>query len=171
MDPQYPIGRFTAPGTITGAEREQWIREIENLPVELRRVVESLPEGALEKHYRPGGWTGRQVVHHVADSHVNSYVRFRLALTEETPTIKPYDEGAWAELPDAKSGHVEVSLRLLEAIHGRWATLLRSLSDEQWSRRFRHPEMGERDLGVTLALYAWHGRHHLAQLRLLESAQ
>jgi hypothetical protein len=110
------------------------------------------------------------VVHHLAGSHMNSYVRFRLALTEDRPVIKPYDEKRWAELPDARGGDIGVSLALLEALHVRWVELLRSLSDEQWARRFVHPEMGERDLNWQLALYAWHGRHHLGHLELLRGA-
>ncbi|RKZ14944.1 putative metal-dependent hydrolase, partial [bacterium] len=121
----------------------------------------------LSTHYRPGGWTVAQVVHHVADSHLNSYTRFRLALTEDHPTIRPYDEAAWAELPDAVGEPVEVSLDLLDALHARWARLLRSLSPAQLDRSFCHPEDGEIGLRTNIGLYAWHGRHHLAHISTL----
>ncbi|MCW5977657.1 MAG: putative metal-dependent hydrolase [Bryobacteraceae bacterium] len=167
MDRRYPVGRFAMTPNPTPEHRAAWLDEIARLPDQLRAAVASLPEGALEKPYREGGWTGRQVIHHLADSHINSYVRFRLALTEEKPVIKPYEETRWAELSDARSGPVEVSLALIEGLHARWVALLRSLSDADWARTFIHPELGERDLTTTLALYAWHGRHHLGHLELL----
>jgi uncharacterized damage-inducible protein DinB len=126
--------------------------------------VKGLTDEQLDTPYRSGGWTVRQVVHHVPDSHLNSYVRFKLALTEDNPTIKPYEEGRWAELSDSNSTPVEVSLTLLESLHDRWVRLLRSLTPEQWKRTFRHPELGEMTLEKTLALYAWHGKHHVAHI-------
>ena len=171
MSRAYPIGRFKPPAHTTAADREAWIRDIEQLPAQLRQAYEELPPGGLDLQYREGGWTARQVIHHVADSHINSYVRFRLALTEEAPTIKPYDEGAWANLADARAANAEVSLQLIEALHARWAILLRSMSEDQWARKFVHPEMGERTLAMTLALYSWHGRHHVGHLALIAAAQ
>ena len=167
MNRQFPIGRFEAPTHTTAADREAWTRDIEQLPVLLRQAVEELSPEGLDQPYREGGWTARQVVHHVADSHINSYVRFRLALTESKPVVKPYEEAAWADLVDARSAEVEVSLRLIESLHERWAMLLRSLSDEQWERVFIHPKAGEMNLAITAALYSWHGRHHVAHIQLI----
>ena len=166
-DPQFPVGRFAPPAPITPADREQFLREIEEAPARLRAAVSGLTEAQLETPYRDGGWTVRQVVHHVPDSHLNSYMRFRLALTEEEPTIRPYLEDRWAELTDARTAPVEVSLALLESLHRRWALLLRSLTDEQWTLRFRHPDLGVVPLDRNLALYAWHGRHHTAHVTSL----
>jgi hypothetical protein len=166
-DPRFPVGRFTPPAVITPEDRERYLREIEEAPGRLREAVSGLTEDQLDTPYRDGGWTVRQVVHHVPDSHINSYVRFRLALTEEEPTIRPYLEDRWAELADARTAPVEVSLGLLESIHRRWALLLRSLNNEQWALRFRHPELGVVPLDRNLALYAWHGRHHVAHVTSL----
>jgi uncharacterized damage-inducible protein DinB len=142
------------------------MEEIAQAPAQLRAAVAGLTEQQLEIPYREGGWTIRQVAHHLADSHINSYVRFRLALTEDSPIIKPYDEKRWADLPDARSGPLEPSLRLLESLHARWVELLRQLSPSDWDREFVHPEHGAAStLCRTLALYAWHGRHHIAQIR------
>ena len=136
--------------------------------MQMRSAVAGLNEGQLETPYRAGGWTVRQVVHHVADSHLNSYIRFRWTLTEDTPTIKAYDETRWAELPDAKTAPVEVSLKLLESLHVRWVYLLETLDDEAFGRSFIHPETGEAiSLERNLALYAWHGRHHCAHITSL----
>lgn len=170
-DPRYPVGRFEWAGSATDGERRKWIAELAEAPAHLRAAVEGLTEAQLDTPYREGGWTVRQVVHHLADSHMNSYVRFRLALTEETPTIKPYDENSWAELPDARSGPPEPSLALLEALHMRWVALLRTLSPSEWEREFVHPEHGARStLSRTLAVYAWHGRHHVAQILTVRGA-
>lgn len=166
-DLRYPIGNFNYPGTPAPEERARWIQIIDATPAALRTAVEGLAEAQLETPYRSGGWTVRQTVHHVADSHVNSYVRFRLALTETEPTIKPYEEQLWAELADAKSMPVEVSLTMLDAIHARWVVLLRSLTEEQWTRTFRHPALGLVTLDKNLALYAWHGPHHVAHIAAL----
>jgi uncharacterized damage-inducible protein DinB len=161
---RYPVGRFEFEGEVSERQRRAWIDEIAQAPARLREAVAGATEAQLETRYRPGGWTVRQVVHHLADSHMNSYVRFRLALTEFEPTIKPYDEKLWAELPDARTGPVEPSLVLLAALHNRWVQLLRSLSPVDWVRTFRHPERGVSTLERTLGLYAWHGRHHIAQI-------
>jgi uncharacterized damage-inducible protein DinB len=161
---RYPIGRYKPPPQITAADRARWLNELDALPNTLREAVEELTSQQLDTPYRPGGWTVRQVVHHLPDSHMNSYARFRFALTEEAPRIKPYNEASWAELPDAKSAPIEMSLTLLDALHARWLILLRSLSEDQFSRTFVHPELGEIALDRALGLYAWHGRHHLAQI-------
>ncbi len=166
-DLRYPIGKFQLDGDITADLRRQWIDQIEAAPAELRAAVAGLSDPQLDTPYRPGGWTVRQVVHHLPDSHLNSYTRFRLALTEEEPAIKTYDETRWAELPDASSAPVEVSLALLESLHRRWVLLLRSLDPDAFARRFRHPELGVVTLGRNLALYAWHGRHHVAHITSL----
>lgn len=163
-DLRYPVGKFEWP---SGQGPEEWIEEIASAPARLRAAVENLSADQLDTPYRPGGWTVRQVVHHLADSHLNSYARFRWALTEEEPAVKPYDEKAWAELADARAGEAEVSLRLLEALHARWVALLRSLSPADFARTFRHPEHGAWPLDKNLALYAWHGRHHTAQITAL----
>ena len=162
-DLQYPIGKFSVPADVSAQLRSQWIEEVAQAPARLRGAVDGLKDDQLDRPYRPGGWTVRQVVHHVPDSHMNSYMRFKLALTEDTPTIKPYAENLWAELADSKAP-VETSLSLLENLHRRWVLLLRSLREEDWSKTFRHPELGLRQLDQTLALYAWHGRHHTAHI-------
>ena len=138
-DLRYPIGPMPLPEQITTEERRGWIRDIAETPAKLRAAVAGLSERQLEEPYRPGGWTIRQVVHHVPDSHLNMYVRFKLALTEETPTIKPYDEARWATLPDVAATPVEVSLQLLESLHVRWVALMAGLSEGEWARDFRHP--------------------------------
>jgi hypothetical protein len=167
MDLQYPIGRFEWRGQNTADDRRRLIDAIDQAPANLRAAVEDLTEQQLDTPYRPGGWTVRQVTHHLPDSHMNAYIRFRLALTEEEPTIKPYDESRWAELADARTAPVETSLALLEALHLRWAMLLRSFSEADFARQFRHPELGIVSLDKNLALYAWHGRHHVAHIMFL----
>jgi hypothetical protein len=137
---------------------------IEALPAELRKTIEDLTDAQLDTPYRPEGWTVRQLVHHLADSHMHSYVRFKWTLTEENPLIKPYDEKAWALLPDAHTAAPEISLRLLGALHTRWVLVLRSLKPEHWKRTFQHPERGPVTLEQAVAMYAWHGQHHLAQI-------
>jgi hypothetical protein len=163
-DLRYPVGKFEFTGPSTGEQRRQWIDEIAAAPAALREAARDLGEPELDTPYRPGGWTVRQVVHHVADSHLNSYVRFRLALTETVPTIKPYDEKLWAELPDARTAPVEPSLTLLESLHHRWVWLLRSCGPADFERTLNHPELGVVRLERYLALYAWHGRHHVAHI-------
>jgi len=162
---KYPIGKFEKPKRITLETIGRWIDEIEHLPILLRKAVENLNEKQLDLTYRPGGWTIRQVIHHLPDSHMNSYIRFRWALTEDKPTIRAYYEEQWAELSDAKYGNIEISLILLEALHIRWVLLLRTLKLEDLNRSFIHPETGkEIRLDENIGLYAWHGNHHLAQI-------
>lgn len=164
---RYPLGRFAPEERIGAAKRRACIAELEALPAALRAAVEGLGAARLETPYRPGGWTVRQVVHHVADAHLNAYVRFRLALTEDRPAVKTWEEGAWAELPDARGAALETSLSLVDGLHRRWVELLTSLDREAFRRTFRHPEWGDVDLDHLLQLYAWHGRHHVAQLASL----
>jgi len=165
---QYPIGRFSWNGESDAQIRDEWLRIIESTPDELRRVTDGLSEEQLDTPYRPGGWTVRQVVHHYADDHLNSYVRFKLALTEDVPTIKPYSEPLWGELPDARLGPIEPSLALLTALHQRWIAAWKALAPSDWQRTFVHPRSGSTvSLERLAALYAWHGRHHVAQIRAL----
>jgi DinB superfamily len=168
-DLRYPIGTFQyAGGSPDQRQREQWIEAIASAPRSLRNAVAGLSEDQLETTYRPGGWTVRQVVHHVPDSHLNAYLRMKLALTEDKPTIKPYEEARWAELPDGRTGPIQVSLTLLEALHHRWVLLLRQLTPTQFERRFVHPEHGRQiEIQEALALYAWHGQHHAAHIQSL----
>lgn len=163
-DPRYPIGRFDPTAVPSGGAVREAVEDIRRLPERLRSALAGLSEEALDEPYRPGGWTIRQLVHHLADSHLNAYVRLRLVLTENAPTIKTYDEKTWAELPDAKSAPIETSLRLLEALHRRWAMLLETLDDADFARPLRHPEMGEITAGQLTALYGWHSRHHVAHV-------
>jgi len=163
-DLRYPVGKFRYEGSLSAEQKQTFLEEIAQTPARLRAAIAGLSDSQLDTPYRPEGWTVRQVVHHVPDSHLNSYVRFKLALTEEEPTIKTYAEDRWAELPDTKETPVEVSLTLLESLHDRWVRLLRSLTPDQWKRTFRHPELGPMTLEKTLALYAWHGRHHVAHI-------
>lgn len=172
MDLQFPIGEFTwnrsGEGLLaTEAERQQWLDEVEETPARLRAAVAGLTETQLDTPYRPGGWTVRQVVHHLADSHLNSYVRFRLALTEDEPVVKTYEQELWANLDDARSAPAELSLTLLDNLHQRWMMLLRSLKPEDFLRAFKHPELGRVTLEKSLAHYAWHGRHHVAHITAL----
>jgi uncharacterized damage-inducible protein DinB len=166
-DPRYPIGTFKAPDTFTPASRAEFIAQIDELPHRLREAVHRLSAEQLQTPYREGGWTLAQVVHHLPDSHMNAYIRFRLALTEDVPTIKAYDEVKWAELHDAGSSDIEPSLVLLEGLHARWVRLLQRIAPEEWSRAFVHPERGRVTLDRNLALYAWHGRHHVAHITRL----
>ena len=163
-DPRFPIGKFHYDGRLTAEQKQAFLDDVAETPAHLRTAVKGLSESQLDTPYRDGGWTVRQVVHHVPDSHMNSYVRFKLALTEDAPTIKPYAEDRWAELADTKATPVEVSLALLDSLHDRWVRLLRSLTPEDWQRTFRHPEVGPMTLEKALALYAWHGRHHVAHI-------
>jgi hypothetical protein len=166
---RYPIGRPQLPtAPLTPTERAGYLQQLAELPAQLAAAAARLGAERLALAYRPGGWTGQQVIHHIADSHLNAYCRFRLALTEDNPTIRPYDEAAWAALPDVAVTPVAVSLALLDSLHSRWATLLHHLTDEQWQRTFFHPETKRiSTLEQTLALYAWHGQHHLGHLNLL----
>ncbi|GMK40993.1 putative metal-dependent hydrolase [Paenibacillus sp. CCS19] len=162
---QYPIGKFAVEGPVHEEQRTAWIGEIERLPEELSAAVAGLSEEQLETPYRDGGWTIRQVVHHLADSHMNSYMRFKLAATEELPTIKPYYEDRWAELADGAHAPIELSLQLLKSLHTRWVYFIKSLRPEQFDRAFVHPEHGRAmTLNDALGMYAWHGRHHVAHI-------
>jgi hypothetical protein len=164
IDPRYPIGKFHYDGPPSEQQRKQFIADIEQAPANLRAAVQGLPPQQLDTHYREGGWTVRQVVHHIPESHMNAYIRFKLALTEDEPTIKPYCEDRWAELEDVRSTPVETSLALLDSLHDRWVRVLRAISPEQWKRTFRHPELGTVPLEKNLALYSWHGKHHVAHI-------
>lgn len=167
VDLRYPIGVFVWPESVSGADRRRWIEDIAQTPVRLRAAVHGLADGQLDTPYRPQGWTVRQVVHHLPDSHMNCYTRFKLALTEENPAIKAYDEDLWARLADTQETPVETSLALTDALHARWTILLRSLTEAQWKRTFHHPQHGAVTLERNLALYAWHGRHHVAHITSL----
>jgi len=166
-DPRYPIGEFSFDGPLTEAQKAKYLDDIEQAPARLRAAVRGLSDPQLDTPYRAGGWTVRQVVHHVPESHMNSYIRFKLALTEEEPTIRPYMEDRWAKLPDATTAPVELSLVLLESLHKRWTLVLRAMKPEEWKRTFRHPEIGLMTLEKALALYSWHGRHHVAHVTSL----
>jgi len=166
-DLQYPIGKFSFQAPLTEDDRQKCLDDISHAPANLRAAVSGLSEEQLDTPYRPAGWSVRQVVHHVPDSHMNAYVRFKLALTEEEPTIKPYAEDRWAVLADTRTTPIEVSLMLLESLHTRWMRLLGSLAAADWKRTFRHPDLGVMNLEKTLALYAWHGRHHVAHITSL----
>jgi uncharacterized damage-inducible protein DinB len=171
MDLRYPIGKCEWKGENSDADRAQLIGQIAGLPANLRAAVAGLSPAQLETPYRPEGWTVLQVVHHVADSHLNAFVRFKLALTEDQPTIKPYNQVAWAELPEARSAPIEPSLALIEGLHSRWAALLRTMRREDFARDFRHPEQGLMSLDRTLALCAWHGAHHTAHITSLRQRE
>ena len=161
-DLRYPIGRFTVPDA-DPAVLARLIDEIEAAPRHLRDALRGLDESQLDTPYRDGGWTVRQVAHHVADSHMNAYVRMKLALTEDTPRIAPYDEAAWARLPDSRLDPA-LSLALLDALHARWVTMLRAVGPDEWERAYEHPENGRTTLRAALGIYAWHGRHHVAHV-------
>ncbi len=169
IDPRYPIGRFERPTEFTNESRTAAFTAISEAPARFRAAVHGLSESQLEVPYRDGGWTVRQLIHHVADSHMNAYVRTRLALTEDNPTIKPYEEQLWAELPDAKTFPVEVSLKMIDAMHARWTGLLEMLDAQQWSRTLTHPVNGPMTLDSMTALYAWHSNHHVAHVTELRA--
>lgn len=164
MDARYPIGKMEMPKEITATKRQEAIASIAVTPRNLREAVRGLNDAQLDTPYREGGWTVRQVVHHVPDSHMNAYVRLKLALTEVAPTIKPYDENTWAQLADSKGAPIEASQRLLEALHERWDRVWRSLKPEDFLRVFVHPDHGERTIDWLLFVYEWHGRHHAAHI-------
>jgi hypothetical protein len=167
----YPIGRFQAPDAIDASARDAFVAQIELVPALLRKAIEGLDKRQLDTPYRPGGWSVRQVVHHLPDSHLNAYVRFKLALTEDQPTIRPYDQARWAELPEATAGPVRLSLDLLANLHARWVACIRALPPASFERTFRHPELGVMSLNQQLALYAWHGRHHVAHITSLRTRE
>ena len=167
MDLRYPIGEFKFEAPLADDDRRVCIERIEAAPARMRAAVAGLNEEQLDTPYRPDGWTVRQVVHHVPESHLNAYTRFKLALTEDVPVIKPYFEDRWAKLDDALQAPIALSLDLLDALHGRWVWFLRSLKPDDWKRTFRHPELGVVTLDKNIALYAWHGQHHVAQITSL----
>ncbi|MBX7042810.1 MAG: putative metal-dependent hydrolase [Ignavibacteria bacterium] len=168
---RYPVGKFALPDKITDDEINEWINFIEEFPAKLDLAVRELGNKKLAKPYRPGGWTGLQVVHHCADSHVNAFIRFKLALTEDTPVIKPYKEDKWAELADSLNMPAESSIALLVPLHRKWVFLLRCLNEDELGRKYYHPdEDREFTLAEALGLYAWHCKHHLAHLGLLKDA-
>ncbi|MCM3759569.1 putative metal-dependent hydrolase [Alkalihalobacillus oceani] len=166
MDERYPIGQFEYSGDPSSTVIKGWIEEVERMPAALRTAIAGLDEEQLNTPYRVGGWTVRQVVHHLADSHINAYTRFKLALTEENPTILPYDQQKWAELADSQLP-IDVSLQLIDALHERWVSLLRSLSPADLEKVFIHPEIGQVKLGWNIGNYAWHGKHHVAHITSL----
>jgi hypothetical protein len=166
---KYPIGKYQRPQTFSSEQINEWINIIEIFPSKLTKEVINLSEEQLNTPYRPEGWTVKQVVHHCADSHSNAFIRFKLALTEDKPTIKPYFEDRWAKLPDTMQAPIELSLQILEGLHKRWVILLKSMNEEDFKRKFIHPEMGrELEIRETLALYAWHCEHHLSHITSLK---
>lgn len=166
VDPRYPVGKFTRPESIAAHHRLAAIATLAELPSRLRYAVDGLSSAQLDTPYRDGGWTVRQLVHHIADSHMNAYVRVKLALTEDSPTVKPYNEKLWAELKDS-TAPVEWSLTFLESLHARWVMLLESLDDAQWQRQFVNPERGPMTIELATLIYAWHSRHHVAHITRL----
>jgi hypothetical protein len=167
VDPRYPIGHFAAPSSISSDDRARAIAVIAGTPALLREATHGLSEDQLDTPYREGGWTVRQLIHHIADSHMNALIRVHLALTEDWPTIKPYKEAAWAELHDS-TAPVEWSLNIIDSLHARWAMLLNSLDEAQWQRGFNHPERGPSNLELATLLYEWHSKHHLAHITQLK---
>jgi hypothetical protein len=163
-DPRYPVGRLAYDNEVTPGKRTAWIRQIAEAPAALRSAVAGLTEEQLDLPYRPGGWTVRQVVHHVPDSHLNAYIRVKWTLSEDHPAIKAYNQAAWATLADTRLTPIGVSLDLLEAVHKRLVVLLESLQPEHWARPLTHPENGEMTIDMLLQMYAWHGRHHVAHI-------
>jgi hypothetical protein len=171
VDPRYPIGKFE-PQPFSGQQKEKWLLDIKFLPEELERSVLNLDEAQLQTPYRDGGWTVRQLVHHVADSHMNAFIRFRLGLTENNPTIKPYEEKQWVLLNDIEKVPINVSLTLLHAMHIRWYQTIKDLADVAWERTVVHPEHGKQmSLWFLLGMYAWHGKHHTAHITSLRESK
>jgi uncharacterized damage-inducible protein DinB len=168
---RYPIGRFSAPAASTPAIRADQIGTLRRLPKHLRSAVNGLKDAQLDTPYRDGGWTVRQLIHHIADSHANSYVRFKLALTEDWPVIKPYDEAAWANLADSRTLPIDSSMEMIASLHTRWVALLESMSEADFQKGFNHPERGPQNLSTSLALYDWHSRHHTAHITSLRNRQ
>ena len=164
---RFPIGKFEQPQTVTPEMRAQFIKTIEQLPPNLKDAVENLSSAQFDTAYRPAGWTVRQVVHHIADSHLNSFCRFKFGLSEDEPTIKPYDEASWAEMADSKDAPVELSLNIIDGLHARWTRLLKAMSDADFAKKVKHPEHGAMTLDSLLALYDWHSRHHTAHITKL----
>jgi hypothetical protein len=171
MDRRYPVGTFVLDPAVTPEKRRGWIAQLDGLPADMRRALEALPPGGLDRPYREGGWTGRQVVHHVADSHLNAYTRIKLALTEDNPTLKTYEEQLWAELPDGRGAEPAISLAILDGVHRRLTMVLEALTDEQFARKAHHPSSGPTSVDGLVQMYAWHCRHHLAHLGLIRNAE
>lgn len=168
MDPRYPIGKFE-PQPYSEEQKKKWLQDLQFLPALLEQAIENMDEAQLNTPYREGGWTVRQLIHHVADSHMNAYIRFKLALTEDNPTIKPYQEAAWAELDDVEKVPVNISITLLYTLHTRWHAAIRDLSKEQWERTVFHPQHQKNiNLWHFLGMYAWHGLHHVAHVTTLK---
>ncbi|WP_409291270.1 YfiT family bacillithiol transferase [Peribacillus sp. SCS-37] len=167
-DLKYPIGKFVVPHVFSEEQIKEWIQDIVEAPARLQAAVAGLDEVQFDTPYREGGWTVRQVVHHMADSHMNAFIRFKLSLTETFPTIKPYSEGDWALLADTEKTEISASINILEGLHRRWEVLLRSMGRKEFKRKFIHPELHTTlDLYTTLALYSWHSRHHTAHITTL----
>jgi hypothetical protein len=166
MDPRYPVGKFALDTNVTPEKRRAWIAQLDALPGDLKNALAQLPPGGLDTPYRDGGWTARQVVHHLADSHMNAYTRIKLALTEESPAIKTYEEQLWAEMPDGKSADPALSLGILDGVHRRLTILLESLTPEQFARPATHPQWGNMSVDSLVQMYAWHCRHHVAHIGL-----
>ncbi len=163
-DLRYPVGKFSFDPSVTAQKRQAWVRQIADAPRAIRAAVAGLADRQFDTPYRPDGWTIRQVVHHVPDSHLNAYCRFKFGLTEDEPTVKPYDEGAWALVADTARTPPDVSLALLDALHQRWVVLLESMTESQFARTVRHPEHGTISLDWMLQMYAWHGLHHAGHI-------
>lgn len=170
-DIRYPVGKWSPAKSIDADTRRRLIGEIDALPGQLSAAVAGLEDGRLDTPYRAGGWTPRQIVNHVMDSHLNAYVRFKLAITEDNPTIKPYNEQTWAETDDGRTAAVSVSLPVIDGLHRRWVQFLRSLDDAAFGRTLVHPERGPMTLDDLLQLYAWHGRHHTAHITELRKRE
>jgi hypothetical protein len=170
-DPRYPIGKPSPPVEVDPGELKSAIRDLAEMPELLRNALDGLEENELATPYREGGWTVRQLVHHIADSHMNAFLRVRLALTQDNPTIVPYDEKAWAELHDSISAPVEWSLELIESLHARWVMMLQVLTEADWKRTFVHPERGPQSIEMATLLYSWHSRHHVAHITHLRAAK
>jgi uncharacterized damage-inducible protein DinB len=170
-DLRYPLGRFAAPAVSDLAIRAEQIETLRQLPANLHAATAGLSDAQLDTPYREGGWTVRQVIHHIADSHANALIRFKLALTEDWPSVKPYDEAAWAELADSRTLPIDVSMAIITGMHTRWVTLLESLSEQDFQKGYNHPEHGKQALSTVLAMYAWHARHHTAHISGLRARQ
>ncbi len=170
-DLRYPVGPLAVPSAFTAADRAAAVKTLAEAPARLRLACAGLDDAQLDTPYRPGGWTVRQVVHHVVDSHINAYLRTKFALSDENPTIRPYPEAVWAEMTDARTAPVSLSLDLLDALHGRWVVLLKSLAPEQFARTLQHPERGAMTIDDVLAMYEWHSRHHTAHVTALRQRE
>jgi hypothetical protein len=166
-DLRFPMGKFDSTQEVNSEMRSGFIQTIEVLPYKFRQAVKGLNNEQIDTPYRPEGWTVRQLVHHIADSHINSFCRFKLGLSEDTPTIKPYDEASWAEMADSKNAPIDLSLNMIDGVHARWALLLKSMSDADFDRNINHPERGSMSLNSMLSLYDWHSKHHTAHVTKL----